>query len=162
MGMCGNYISVTNEELKAVQDGKADIFELCKTEGRSVTDIDKAWDMMSFTFTGEHFGMGNSAEYLVVPMIIDQMLDEYSEEGINAYWLTQAQVKEASAFLADIDEVKLKANFDHDELVANEVYGVHADFAEEDYSYMKEYVFSLRDFYKKAAEENKAVIFWIC
>ena len=162
MGMCGNYIAVSEDELKAVQDGKAGIFELCETEGRAATDIDKAWEMMSFTFTGERFGMGTSSEYLVVPMIIDQMLERYADEGINAYWLTQAQVKEAEAFLADTDEAKLRSNFDHDELVANEVYGAEDGRAEEDFEYMKQYVFSLRDFYKKAAEENKAVIFWIC
>ncbi len=164
MGMCGNYIAVSNDELRQIKDGTTGIYDLCElsqTDGRDITDIDKAWDMMSFTFTGETFGMGTSPEYCVVPMLIDQTLERYSDE-FNAFYLSEKQVQEVSDYLSDVDKETLRAKFNHDELVANEVYGVSEDDAEGDFEYMLEYVFSLKNFYKKVAEKKQAVIFWIC
>nr|MBP3283133.1 DUF1877 family protein [Treponema sp.] len=160
MGMCGNYIAVEEKGLKKIKKGKADLFALSSEEGRLACDIDKAWWLIGWTLTDEA-GDGEPPAGYVVPLLRAQSIES---DGLDygANWLTAAQVREAAAYLADIDEVKLRSMYDHDFLVTNEVYGVHEDDAEGDFDYIKGYVFVLRDFYKQAADANKAVVFWVC
>ena len=160
MGLTGNYIAVEEKELKKIKKGKADLFALTGEDGRLACDIDKAWDMLNITLTGEHFDGDPPAGY-VVPMIRERLIDGYADE-FNAYLLSAQQVKEAAAYLAELTEEKFRSLYDHDELVDNEVYGMVDGGAEFEFGYITEYLAVLKDFYKKAAGANKAVVFWVC
>ena len=159
MGMTGNYIAVDETELKKIIAGGADFFALCDEDGRLTCDIDKSWWLIGWTLT-DSAGDGEPPAGYVVPLLSEQSI-ENDDLDYGANYLTATQVKETAVYLAELDEKKLRAMYNHDFLVQNEVYCVQKNDAEGDFEYIKEYLFVLKDFYKKASDENKAVVFWV-
>ena len=107
MGMCGNYIAVQKKELKKIKKGKADLYALRDEAGRLSCDIDKSWWLIGWTLAAEA-GDGEPPAGYVVPLIRRQSI-ESGELDYGANWLSAAQVKEAAAYLAGIDEEKLRS-----------------------------------------------------
>lgn len=148
MGMVGNYVAVDEVQLKQVMDGELDLLNL-ESEGFAVCDVDKAWQ-------GIHDLLCGCADQppmrYVVPMMNENML--VCNEGLFSFYITKEQVKEAAAYLASLDDDRIRELYDSDSM--------QGDKDEEFYEYLHYQLMKLKAFLKESAEQEKSVIFYIC
>ena len=96
----------------------------------------------------------------VVPLQYDNRIE--SESDFGAFYITPSEVKEAADFLSTLDDDALRDMYGFDSMRGDGTYPITAeDDAEEFYSYLHSYLLELISYFKKNAEEGKAVIFYI-
>ena len=156
MGMTGCYIAVSEIELSKIISGEMKIYPLLEDEHEQL-DIDKAWDMLHFSLTGER-GDGEAPMCYVVPLLQNQGIDS-DELDFGAGYLFPNQVKEASAYLETLTEEKIRELYDFDELTENEVYCVTNE--EDDIDYISSFLPDIKSFFEKASQANNAIVFLI-
>ncbi|WDQ33549.1 DUF1877 family protein [Paenibacillus marchantiae] len=100
MGMSGRYLVVTNELVASIKSGEVSVHD-CSVE----LDIDKMWQMLQFTLTGEVVE-GQPPLGYVVPLAGEQYLGNYSD--MDLFLLNNEQVLEAYMALEQLTPEELK------------------------------------------------------
>ena len=163
MSMIGNYAMVDPDIIEKVQEGILGIREVLYDEGGSGDEggflcIDKAWHAIHFTLTGTAF-LGDSNDPLSKVVLHENLLvDEDVGYGPPMY-LSAEEVEETSAALQAVSDDEFKAKFDLAAIRENEIYpGMDDEYAEE---YVMAFFVDVKDFFARAAEARKCVIFFV-
>ena len=162
MSMMGNFLAVSESEL----NGCIENIQLLEERMRSVDDddenygyVDKAWQAIHFILTKNPWE-GEAPESLVI--LGGKEIGEDFGYGPGTY-LTSSEVKMVSKFLDKVDVNKLKSEFNRRDFVENEIYptGIWATEGDEALNYIVSYLESLIEFYRNAANNDRAVIKYI-
>lgn len=157
MGMIGKFMAVDHQDLEEILSGEESILSL---ENELVVDIDKAWQAIGYLLCGSLFDTDDAPMCYVVPMMGENVIE--SEMDFGAFYLTIEQVQEAHDYLLTLDEVAIKASYDFEAMVQDEVYPIsEEEDKDEFFQYIYHHFLNLKSFYKLAAQESKAVIFYI-
>lgn len=157
MGMIGKFMAVDHQDLEEILSGEESILSL---ENELVVDIDKAWQAIGYLLCGSLFDTDDAPMCYVVPMMGENVIE--SEMDFGAFYLTIEQVQEANDYLLTLDEVAIKARYDFEAMVQDEVYPIsEEEDKDEFFQYIYHHFLNLKSFYKLAAQESKAVIFYI-
>ena len=150
-------MAVDYQDLEAILSGEKSILSL---ENELTVDIDKAWQAIGYLVCGSLFDTDDAPMCYVVPMMGENVIE--SEMDFGAFYLTIEQVQEANDYLLTLDEVAIKARYDFEAMVQDEVYPIsEEEDKDEFFQYIYHHFLNLKSFYKLAAQESKAVIFYI-
>lgn len=167
MSMIGNFMSVDSEIFAAIINGEEDIFDLEDNaengaqEGYSIFDVDKAWAVIQYILCKDT-DEGELPMGYVIPMRLENAID--CDLDFGAFYLTAEQVKEACDYLHTLSNSTIKQMYDvhFQSMVEDEIYPIVQDEDENEfYEYIHSHLLELREFYKEAAQKNRAVIFYI-
>lgn len=157
MGMIGKFMAVDYQDLEAILSGEESILSL---ENELTVDIDKAWQAIGYLVCGSLFDTDDAPMCYVVPMMGENVIE--SEMDFGAFYLTAEQVREAYDYLLILDEAAIKASYDFEAMVQDEVYPIsEEEDKDEFFQYIYHHFLNLKSFYKSAAQEGKAIIFYI-
>jgi hypothetical protein len=163
MGMIGNVIRVSQYELNSFLNNSEILEEKIDNEGNYETewslDLDKSWDGINYILTGDILGgLETEPNKLQRALFSFQVIDEDQDLGYGpAYYLTSSQVKETNSELEKITNENFMSKFNGSEM--NEL-GIYPEVWTEDESleYLLENFTAFKEFYKKASENQEAII----
>jgi hypothetical protein len=154
MGMSGRYLVVTNELVASIKSGEVSVHD-CSVE----LDIDKMWQMLQFTLTGEVVE-GQPPLGYVVPLAGEQYLGNYSD--MDLFLLNNEQVLEAYMALEQLSPEELKKRFSLEQMVAEGVYPVMEDWdAEETFQEIVQTLNDVQALYQATAASGNGIVFYI-
>ncbi|MFE6074758.1 YfbM family protein [Paenibacillus sp. NPDC057886] len=154
MGMSGRYLVVTNELIESIKSGEVSVHD-CSVE----LDIDKMWQMLQFTLTGEVVE-GQPPLGYVVPLAGEQYLGNYSD--MDLFLLNNEQVLEAYMALEQMTPEELKERFSLEQMVAEGVYPVMDDWdADETFQEIVQTLNDVQALYQVTAASGKGIVFYI-
>jgi hypothetical protein len=166
MEMIGNLFRVTSKDLDEILEN-SDILEdkIYAEEGehlKDFLDLDKSWDGIFYLLTG--YGM-DDLERVESPLSSvlygGEVVDKDQDVGYGpAQYITPDQVKELSNVLEPITKEDLQKKYDGEAMMKAEIYPEVWNESES-LDYLLEGFEETKKFYKQAAIENKAVIFFI-
>jgi hypothetical protein len=79
-----------------------------------------------------------------------------------ARYITSSEVQEISEAISTISKEELLKNYDPEKIVEADIYPTNAwTLGQENLDYISTYYEELVKFFKKASEENEAVIMWV-
>ncbi|MEP5934437.1 MAG: YfbM family protein, partial [Winogradskyella arenosi] len=125
-------------------------------------DLDKSWDGINYILTGEIIGgLENEPNELQRALFSFQIIDEGQDLGYGpAQYLNPNQVKETYSELEKITDDVLKSKINGSEM--NEI-GIYPEiWAEsESHEFLIDSFKEFKEFYKKASENNEAIITYL-
>lgn len=164
MGMVGNLLRVTNDELQAYLKDSSLLEERVyndesEEEDPNLIDIDKSWEGILFLLTGQNLETLNHPMGKV--LFSGQSIDEEQDLGYGpGQYLTPEQVKETDEELSKITAEEIAKRFDSQKMTELDVYpSVWED--EDIFDYLLEYFKDVQNFYSTAAKNNEAVITFV-
>jgi hypothetical protein len=163
MGMIGNAIRVSQVELSDFLNNSKSlenkIYAGESYEAEWFIDLDKSWDGINYILTGEVVGgLGNEPNELQRALFSFQIIDEEQNLGYGpAQYLNPSQVKETYYELNKITDEALESKINGSEM--NEI-GIYPQTWTESESreFLIDSFIDFREFYKKACENNEAII----
>jgi len=166
MGMIGTVIRVSDEELNTfLNDSETlenKIYADYSYEAEWFLDLDKSWDGINYILTGEIIGgLENDPNELQRALFSFQIVDEEQDFGYGpAQYLNATQVKESYSELEKITDDILKSRINGSEM--NEI-GIYPEiWADSDsHELLIESFKEFKEFYKKAVENNEAIVAYI-
>ncbi|RAI94402.1 uncharacterized protein DUF1877 [Paenibacillus pabuli] len=154
MGMSGRYLVVTKELVESIKSGEVSVHD-CSIE----LDIDKTWQMLQFTLTGEVVE-GQPPLGYVVPLSGEQYLGNYSD--MDLFFLNNEQVLEAYMALEQLTPEELKKRFSLEQMAAEGVYPVMEDWdAEETFQEIVQTLNDVQALYQATAASGNGIVFYI-
>ncbi|WP_208642738.1 YfbM family protein [Paenibacillus taichungensis] len=152
--MSGRYLVVTKELIESIKSGEVSVHD-CSIE----LDIDKTWQMLQFTLTGEVVE-GQPPLGYVVPLSGEQYLGNYSD--MDLFFLTNEQVLEAYMALEQLTPEELKKRFSLEQMAAEGVYPVMEDWdAEETFQEIVQTLNDVQALYQATAASGNGIVFYI-
>jgi len=161
MGMTVTFLRVSKDELKEYLENSEllekrafndDIYE-----DDNFLDIGKSWDGISFLLTGS--GAGAASGELSKIIFSEQFIDEEQDMGYGpAHYVNFDEVKSLNDKISKMRVEELREKFDAGKMTRLGIYPNVWERGEEEFSYLIEYFKKLQAFYKKAANENQAII----
>lgn len=160
MGMQGTYFLVPEEEVAKLANGRMDFFDLQPpTDASETLDIDKSWQALHYLFAGE-LDNGTPPLGYVIPMRDDLFLESDFELG--AFYLLEEHILSAYLKIKDIQRDGFRRLYDFKALIDEEIYPfTPQDDDKKIFEYLYQNFEKIKDFYKKALDENKGIIFYI-
>lgn len=164
MGMAQCFVAVSPGTLKHLRDQPESLSEyLYPDDGDSepdhYVDVDKAWHGIHYLLTGTAFeGSGPGA------LAVFGGTEFGPEIGIGpARFLEPQQVRDVSAYLANLPIEQLKNAFDPQDMAAKEIYPeiIWVRDGTEVLDYVLQHYQELVVFYRDAASRGDAVIQWL-
>ncbi len=163
MGMIGTVIRVSQEVLNTFLDNS----ELLENKLASdecfdaewLLDLDKSWDGINYILTGKRIGeIENVPNSLERALFSYQIIDQEQDLGYGpAQYLDSNQVKETQVALHQITEEALRTKADGSKMDALGIYpGVWSDA--DAIEFLLDSFEEFREFFKKAAENEEAII----
>jgi hypothetical protein len=162
MGMTGNLIRISNDELNSfLQESALLEKKIYGEENINNADLDKAWCGIFYLLTGCEMAEFNEAQApLSYTLFSEQLVDEDQNLGYGpAHYVTPAQVKEVHAALLQIPVASLLEKYDAEDMNDADIYPQAWD--DDGREYIAEHFRIMKDFYQQAAENNEAVITYI-
>lgn len=164
MGMVGNLIRVSQEELDAFKKDssllESKVYEEESDEQDWYLYLDKTWEPIQYLLTGEgmsSFGNGQLGRVVLSA----QILDEEQDLGYGpAHFLSPDQVIESNEALQKLDFEKVKKEYDGKAMDEKGIYPGNWDDSEAK-EYVLEYFEELLTFYQKAADNKEAVLMFL-
>lgn len=159
MSMIGNYLIVTKNELESLYADPSSISDFLYQEKESdVIDIDKAWHAIHFTLNG--------SEWAGIDPFFNVVLggEPIGEENVGygpARGLFPEQVSKTSEALEAIDESEFRSRFNTAGLSKNDIYPQIWDEGSEALDYIASYYLGVKETFKKATNEGKALIIFL-
>ena len=166
MGMIGNYLRVTTEELESFLSDSSKlenrVYNGDSHKDTGLIDVDKSWEAIFFLLTGQALATCDEASppfsWVLLP---PNEIDPDQDMGYGpATYTTAAQTKELSAAINNITDDEIKRRYDGSRM--NEM-GIYPECWTDDVS--REYLFdnfnSLKNFLTDAANNNQPVIVFI-
>ncbi|MCI0764022.1 YfbM family protein [Bacillus sp. TL12] len=152
MGMIGQYILVTDEELSKLQNKELDIYFK-----EPDLDIDKSWQLLHFILCGE-VGGGEPPLGHVVPLN-DSIIDN---DTLGTFYLIASEVEEAYLAIKDLRKPDFKEMYNFHDLMDEQLYPlVEDDDSDEIFEYTYSCFLGIKDLYKQAVLNKQCVIFFI-
>lgn len=166
MGMIGSIIRVSEEELNTfLNDSETlekKIYADDSYEAEWFLDLDKSWDGINYILTGENIGgLENEPNKLERALFSFQVIDEEQNLGYGpAQYLNSTQVKETFTELDKITDELMKSKINGSEM--NKI-GIYPEIwtESESHEFLIESFGEFTAFYKKAAENNEAIVTFI-
>lgn len=166
MGMIGNVIRVSQEELNGFLNNsetlESKIYADESYEAEWFLDLDKSWDGINYILTGEIIGgIENEPNELQRALFSFQIIDEGQDLGYGpAQYLNPNQVKETYCELEKITDDVLKSKINGSEM--NEI-GIYPEIwtESESHEFLIDSFKEFKEFYKKASENNEAIITYL-
>ena len=165
MSMIGNYIMTDSETIEKILDGELSaedvLYDEDDNEPEDFIDIDKSWHAIHFTLTGE-IDEGDGDNPLAKVVMHGQLLGDEDVGYGPPMYLTVSDVKEANAALQAISAEDFAAKFDGAAMRENDIYPIMQDENMDEFlEYCLAYFDIVKDFFDKAAEEEKCIIFFL-
>ncbi len=166
MGMIGNYLRVSQEELdEYLKDSnklEERIYSEENSDDKNLIDVDKSWEGIFFLLTGKSLATFEDAttplRWILVP---PQEIDPDQDLGYGpASYTNPIETKEVHDALNNITVEQLRNNFNGKLMIEMGVYPEVWD-EKESVDYLIESFHSVREFYNKAVQEKQAVLFFI-
>lgn len=162
MSMIGILIRVTSDQLSLfIQDSSLledyiDSDEMQEHETK--LDIHKYWDGINFLLLNT-----KTTDTIISKAIFSgQIVDEEQDLGYGpAQYLTVLQVRDISQAFSAIEDSYIKQTFNAEKMNANGIYLEPWSDNPQDVNDLMQYYKELKDFYRKAALNNQAVITYI-
>lgn len=166
MGMIGNLLQVSEKELNDILANPTLLEEKVYNDEDNTSpdliDLDKAWEGIFFTLTGVPLAQIEEAKPPLSWVVFgDQIIDEEQDMGYGpAQYITADQVKQLNKELEKVTAEQVEQNYDGKKMTDH---GVYPEIWEESdvLEYLLEYFVQMKEFYKRAANENKGVISFI-
>ena len=166
MGMIGNYLRVSKNELEEYLNDSSKLEERVNSEknheDKNLMDVDKCWEGLFYALTGETVDTARKANPPLSWMLLPpQELDPEQDMGYGAATYTSIeQTKEVSNALGKITIDELRDKYDGKRMDELYIYPEGWDDPES-LQYLLDNFTLLKDFYNKASGENQAVIIFI-
>jgi len=165
MGMIGNYIMTDSETIKKILRGdllaEDILYDEDDNEPEDFIDIDKSWHAIHFTLTGE-IDEGDEDNPLSKVVMNGQLLGDEDVGFGPPMYLTVADVKEANAALQTVSNDDFAAKFDVAAMRENDIYPVMDDEnAEMFLEYCLNNFIIIKEFFEKAAADEKCIVFFL-
>ncbi|UII27172.1 YfbM family protein [Fulvivirga maritima] len=166
MGMIGNVIRVSQEELNEFLNNpvtlEKKIYSDQSFEADWFLDLDKSWDGINYILTGDIIGgLENEPDILQRAFFSFQVISEEQDLGYGpAQYLNPTQVKETYSELEIMTNDILKSKVNGSEM--NEL-GIYPEIWTEPESeeFLIDSFNEFKEFYKKAAENNQAIVTYV-
>lgn len=166
MGMIGNVIRVSQEELNSFLNNSETlenkIYSDEAEEAEWFLDLDKSWDGINYILTGKIIGgLENEPNELQRALFSLQIIDEEQDLGFGpAQYLNPNQVKETYAELEKFTDDHIKSKINASEMTE---IGIYPDIwnEPESHEFLVDSFNELKAFYKKASENNQAIVTFI-
>ena len=162
MGMVGNFLLVSNEELEEflADSSKLDdrLDEEFDMENSNIVDIDKSWEGILYLLTGQ-----NSEELnhpLSKVLFSGQIIDEDQDLGYGpGHYLRPDQVKDIYNEISNLSRSDLKAKYDPVNMDKLKIYPTGwAENGDELFDYLIEYFEKVKEVFANASTSNLAII----
>ncbi|QHT69832.1 DUF1877 family protein [Rhodocytophaga rosea] len=129
--------------------------------------LDKFWDILQFLIAHDRFDFSSIPGKVVQG---GEPIDEELDLGYGpALYVTADEVKNIKEYLSSLKYEELVRKFDAEVISQEEIYPYYQEFRkasaeeiQEEISYCLAYVDKLKEFYRKAADKNFAVIKELC
>ncbi len=165
MGMIGNIVRVSQNELNTFLEN-SELFEnkIYSEENYDAEwnlDLDKSWEGIQYLLTGKGMAELEEPNILTRAFFSFQILDEEQDLGYGpAQYLTSEQVTETNSELQKLDIDKLKNKVSGTDMIEKGIYPeiwTESEAIEFLFDNFKDFL----DFYKKASENNEAILSFI-
>ncbi|WP_282081415.1 YfbM family protein [Aquimarina algiphila] len=165
MGMIGNIVRVSQNELNTFLEN-SELFEnkIYSEENYDAEwnlDLDKSWEGIQYLLTGKGMAELEEPNILTRAFFSFQILDEEQDLGYGpAQYLTSEQVTETNSELQKLDIDKLKNKVSGTDMIEKGIYPeiwTESEALEFLFDNFKDFL----DFYKKASENNEAILSFI-
>ncbi|WP_282089603.1 YfbM family protein [Aquimarina algiphila] len=165
MGMIGNIVRVSQNELNTFLEN-SELFEnkIYSEENYDAEwnlDLDKSWEGIQYLLTGKGMAELEEPNILTRAFFSFQILDEEQDLGYGpAQYLTSEQVIETNSELQKLDIDKLKNKVSGTDMIEKGIYPeiwTESEAMEFLFDNFKDFL----DFYKKASENNEAILSFI-
>ncbi|TSE08495.1 YfbM family protein [Aquimarina algiphila] len=165
MGMIGNIVRVSQNELNTFLEN-SELFEnkIYSEENYDAEwnlDLDKSWEGIQYLLTGKGMAELEEPNILTRAFFSFQILDEEQDLGYGpAQYLTSEQVTETNSELQKLDIDKLKNKVSGTDMIEKGIYPeiwTESEAMEFLFDTFKDFL----DFYKKASENNEAILSFI-
>lgn len=156
MGMVANLLRTSTNDLDAYKSNSDLLEQKVYDESPNINliSLDKAWDGIIFLLTA-----GRDSDELTRVVFSGSLIDEEQDLGYGpAHYLTPQEVQYLNSQLLTIGQEELKAQFNPEKFLENNIYPTIWNEGEEAFEYLMEYFNDLKDFYQKASLEKQAVI----
>ena len=166
MGMIGNYLRVTKDELENYLADSSlledRVYDDENHNDKNLIDVDKSWEGLFFLVTGKSLA---TAEEALAPLLWiltpQQEIDPDQDMGYGpATYTTIEQTKEVNNALNKITVDELRKKYNGKLMMEMGIYPEVWD-DNESLEYLIENFNTLKDFYDKASALNQAVIIFI-
>jgi hypothetical protein len=166
MGMIGNYLRVSKDELEEYLNDSSKLEDRVYSEknypDKNLMDVDKSWEGIFYLLNGQALATSDeAAPPLSWTLLAPQEIDPNQDLGYGpATYTTIDQTREVSAALNGISADELKAKYDGK--IMNEL-GIYPEVWDnnESLEYLIDNYTSLKDFYYHAVKDSQAVIIFI-
>lgn len=166
MGMIGNLFRVTSKDLdKILNDSSLLETRVYSEDSNNLTDLldlDKSWEAIFYLLTGHGIAEIEEAKPpLSWTLFSGQIIDLEQDMGYGpAHYIDAEQVKLLNKELDSLTADDLRKRYDGKQMNAAGIYPEVWDEAES-LDYLIDYFGQLKEFYKTAEAENKAVITFV-
>ncbi len=166
MGMIGNYLRVSKEELQSyLADSsllEVRVYDEENLSDENLIDVDKTWEGLFFVLTGQSLETAEKADtpllWTLSPL---QIIDPDLDMGYGpATYSTVEQTKEVSTAINRISIEEVKNRFNGEVMMEMGIYP-NSWVDNESLEFLIENFILLKDFYNRAAAEGQAVIIFI-
>jgi len=165
MGMVLNLLRVSSDDLSSflkdsslLDDRLDELFE--SSDSEDLIDLDKSWNGVFYVLTGQN--IDNLDHPLAKALFSGMLVDEDQDLGYGpGHFVTAAEVRELSHGLTALTRSDLNNRFDPVRMDQLDVYPAFWAEDASSFEYIWEHFVSLREFYRKAAEANQAVVTFI-
>lgn len=161
MASLGVFFALTSETARALRDAEDDdeLMELVSDieeawDKPNLVECDKAWDAMHRALTDGELECGNGPEPLCHCVLGPEQLHEGDEYFVSL--VPPEKVKEVAAALAAIDEADFARRYR--DVVPHDY---APEYGDEDRGYTWSHLEAVRDFYRKAAADDRWVMFTV-
>lgn len=161
MGMIANYQPTTDIELEKITC-LDDVEELQESEDIEICDIDKMWDALHFLLTGK-----SASEPIEDNLISEAIVGQFNISGEEIFisGTKTDRVKEIAKALQELNFETYIDKFDMSMFRQNDIYPdiwEYEEEADEIKDELRTSFESLKKFYEKMAEQERAVLVSIC
>jgi hypothetical protein len=166
MGMIGNYLRVTKDELQSyLSDSNLlnnRIYDHENQNDKNLIDVDKSWEGLFFLLTGKSLATFEEASTPLLWILIPpQEIDSDQDMGYGpATYTTIEQTKELNNALNTISIDEIRDKYNGNLMMEMGIYPEAWD-NDESLEYLVESFNTVKDFYNKAAADNQAVIIFL-
>jgi hypothetical protein len=115
--------------------------------------LDKSFEVLHYLFCG----LTNWQESAASPLIGLNSF-QICDGEVNCFYFDSKEVARLSVMMQKYDETWLNRKLNQENLQGKKLYGFGYGTWEQEYEYYKDHFESLKEFYAKAASENKAII----
>jgi Domain of unknown function (DUF1877). len=149
---------MSRKELNDFIKSPIELSDFLYSDDRDIFDIDQAWHGIHFLLTGNTENATGPLNYVVLGGHAIYSEEDSWEYGPPLY-KTVEEVREAYKALSEIDIDDLRIKYDPEKFEEADIFPGNWD--EEGIDFLLSYLDELNTYFKTAATNNEAIIFWL-